>query len=592
MSNSIILFEPHFISNRIRVFIPYQMKEEREFFKRLSSAYYHPDEKLWSVLNSKGTFDELGRMFNGKYVIQKSELNRGNVSMPPAPIDTKAKVNFIIEPENETINVKGKTNETSLEQNSLAILVEPNSVPNQNHINDNQDIILNKTSNPVKITSTNRHIFISIRKNETDIQFIRNITYSRWDKAKFCWLVPNFGDNLNNIKRYFGERLVEHEEIVTETIAINKNEYTRAKNEMLVIRNANNRLQVCIDYHKDLVRKLKQFPFLKYDKSTKIWSFPYNEKYLNDLQNIAATENQAFKYIEQPSYTLKPIKSIIPKTKTCPDEYLEKLKELRYANSTLKTYKQCFEEFLNYYPDEVLETLKEEQIIKFLRYLVNERKISISVQNQAINAIKFYYEKVLGGQRTFYHIDRPRTEKILPLVLSEEQVEALINTIKNLKHKAIIMTIYSAGLRINEATNLRISDIDSKRMQIRIEQGKGKKDRYTLLSTKTLAILKEYYVNYKPKIWLFEGQTGGQYADKSIQQVFHKAKNASKTDKRATVHTLRHSFATHLLENGTDLRYIQVLLGHSSSKTTEIYTHVTTKGFDKIVSPLDKLNIK
>lgn len=154
------------------------------------------------------------------------------------------------------------------------------------------------------------------------------------------------------------------------------------------------------------------------------------------------------------------------------------------------------------------------------------------------------------------------------------------------------MTIYSAGLRIGEALNLRISDIDSKRMQIRIEQGKGKKDRYTLLSVKTLEVLKKYFVEYKPKIWLFEGQKGGQYSEKSIQLIFHKAKEAAKINKKVTVHTLRHSFGTHLLENGTDLRYIQSLLGHSSSKTTEIYTHITTKGFGQIVSPLDKLNLK
>ena len=168
-SNTIILFEPLLLSNRIKVFIPYQMKQEREFFKRLSSAYYHPDEKLWSVLNSKGTFEELGRMFNGKYEIQKSELNRGNVSMPSAPTDTKAKAYCLEEPKNKTINLKGETNEISLEQNSLAILVDPNSVSNQNHINGNHDNILNKNSNPVKITSTNRHIYIFLRKNETDI---------------------------------------------------------------------------------------------------------------------------------------------------------------------------------------------------------------------------------------------------------------------------------------------------------------------------------------------------------------------------------------------------------------------------------------
>ena len=147
------------------------------------------------------------------------------------------------------------------------------------------------------------------------------------------------------------------------------------------------------------------------------------------------------------------------------------------------------------------------------------------------------------------------------------------------------------GLRISELINLRIKDIDSNRMQIRIEQSKGKKDRYTLLSKKTLITLRQYFSEYKPKVWLFEGEGGGQYTDSSIYQIFKKALAAAGIKKKVSIHSLRHSFATHLLENGTDLRYIQSLLGHSSSKTTEIYTHITTKGFDQIKNPLDKLDI-
>jgi site-specific recombinase XerD len=444
----------------------------------------------------------------------------------------------------------------------------------------------------IKIVVLPKNIHIYLPKNTEDIAYIRGIQYSRWHKTQYCWIVPNFGQNLENLRNYFGERLTTLEEIQTETIAINKKNYNRAKNELLAVKTNNNRLEISADYNKEVVRKLKQFPYLKYDQKTKIWSIPYNEKYIADLRNIAETEKQKFNYLEDPTDKQQPIKSTIPKTKNCPDEYLQKLLELRYSESTYKTYKQAFEEFVNYYPDQNLEEIGEELIISYLRYLVNDRKISTSVQNTTINAIKFYYEKVLGGKRTFYHIDRPRTEKTLPEVLSEEQVADIINSIENFKHKAILMTIYSAGLRISEAINLRISDIDSKRMQIRVEQAKGKKDRYTLLSAKTLEVLKKYFLEYKPKLWLFEGQNGGQYSEKSIQLIFHKAKESAKITKKVTVHTLRHSFATHLLENGTDLRYIQSLLGHSKSKTTEIYTHITTKGFDQIVSPLDKLNLK
>jgi hypothetical protein len=153
------------------------------------------------------------------------------------------------------------------------------------------------------------------------------------------------------------------------------------------------------------------------------------------------------------------------------------------------------------------------------------------------------------------------------------------------------MVIYSAGLRISECINLKIKDIDSNRMQIRIEQAKGKKDRYTLLSTKTLTFLRTYIKAYRPKVYLFEGQFGDQYSARSIQTIFQETVKKAGITKRVTVHSLRHSFATHLLENGTNLRYIQSLLGHSSSKTTEVYTHITTKGFDQLKSPMDGLDI-
>lgn len=245
----------------------------------------------------------------------------------------------------------------------------------------------------------------------------------------------------------------------------------------------------------------------------------------------------------------------------------------------------------NFFPEVLLPDISEDQIIQFLRYLVNERKVSVSYQNQSINAIKFYYERVMNGNRKLYHIDRPREEETLPEVMSEEEVAALLKSINNLKHLAIIMTIYSGGLRISEAVNLKIKDIDSKRMQIRVEQSKGKKDRYTLLGTTTLKVLRKYVAEYKPVLWLFEGEPGGRYSVSSIRQVFYAAVKAAGIKKKVSVHTLRHSFATHLLEAGTDMRYIQSLLGHQSSKTTEIYTHITTKGFETIKNPLDKLDI-
>ncbi len=225
-----------------------------------------------------------------------------------------------------------------------------------------------------------------------------------------------------------------------------------------------------------------------------------------------------------------------------------------------------------------------------MQYLVIERKISTSYQNQSINSIKFYYERVLGGQRKIYLIERPRREKTLPEVLSEQEVVSVIQQIDNIKHKAIVMLTYSSGLRLSEVVNLRIKDIDSNRMQVFVQQSKGRKDRYTLLSKKILPILRQYFKEYKPKEWLFEGAKGAKYSVSSVQNIVKEAYSRAGIKKKVSTHTLRHSFATHLLENGTSLRYIQNLMGHESSKTTEIYTHITTKGFDQIQNPLDKLD--
>jgi len=205
--------------------------------------------------------------------------------------------------------------------------------------------------------------------------------------------------------------------------------------------------------------------------------------------------------------------------------------------------------------------------------------------------VKFYYEKVLERPVEKYFVPRPRKEKKLPEVLSEEEVTRILKQINNLKHKCIIYLIYSAGLRISEAINLKINELDYSRSTITIKQAKGKKDRIVPLSKKIKLVINEYLNSYKPKIYLFEGQTGGTYSAKSIQNIFHSACEKAEIKKKATVHTLRHSFATHLLEKGTDLRIIQEILGHSSSKTTEIYTHVSTKTIGLVRSPLDAPDI-
>lgn len=276
----------------------------------------------------------------------------------------------------------------------------------------------------------------------------------------------------------------------------------------------------------------------------------------------------------------------IPNYRLCPEEYLLKLELKRYANSTVKTYVSFFEMFINYHKDKELNAIDESDIRVFLQSLI-QKKASNSYINQAINAIKFYYEVVLGMPNRFYEIERPRKESKLPKVISKEEILSIIENTNNLKHRCIIQLLYGSGLRRGELLNLRISDIDSKRMLVRVQGSKGNKDRLTLLSKTALNDLRRYYTKYEPQVYLFEGKKGIKYSAASVLKIVKTAAIKARIRITVTPHVLRHSFATHLLESGTDLRQIQVLLGHGSTKTTEIYTHVATNTFESIINPLD-----
>ena len=272
--------------------------------------------------------------------------------------------------------------------------------------------------------------------------------------------------------------------------------------------------------------------------------------------------------------------------RSCPEEYLLKLELKRYANSTVRTYVCFFEMFINHYKDKELNAINESDIRAFLQKLVH-RNVSNSYLNQCINAIKFYYEVVLGMPNRFYEIERPRKEYKLPTIISKEEVLSIIGSTNNIKHKCIIELLYSSGLRRSELLNLKLEDVDSKRMLIKVQGSKGNKDRHTLLSQTVLEDLRLYFREWKPREYLFEGQRGGRYSAQSVLKIVKEAALKAKIKQSVTPHVLRHSFATHLLESGVDLRQIQVLLGHGSSKTTEIYTHVATNTFKNIKNPLD-----
>ncbi len=267
----------------------------------------------------------------------------------------------------------------------------------------------------------------------------------------------------------------------------------------------------------------------------------------------------------------------------------QKLNLRGYSANTHKTYLSNFTHFLHFYYDSHPADLEELDIRNYLLYLVEQKKISRSHQNQAINAIKFFYEKVLLQTRKVYYIERPMKERRLPEVLSEEEVIAIFSALENLKHQCLLMLTYSAGLRRSEVLNLRIGDVDLDRNIVFIRNGKGRKDRQSILASTLAPIIGRYLKEYTPKFWLFEGQKGDRYTASSLQKILQKACARANIKKHVRLHMLRHSFATHLLESGTSTRYIQILLGHESPVTTELYAQVTKFGMDKIKSPLDNI---
>lgn len=271
------------------------------------------------------------------------------------------------------------------------------------------------------------------------------------------------------------------------------------------------------------------------------------------------------------------------------EEMIKNLQLKGFSPKTQIAYIQYMKHFTRHFGRSPVD-LGESEIKDYLHYLINEKKVSRSYVNCAYSALKFFYETTLGRDWEIKKIPRVKSIKKLPTVLDNSEVKQLIEVTTNLKHRAILMTTYASGLRVSETASLKLSDIDSKRMQLRIEQGKGKKDRYALLSEVNLMLLREYWQKYHPNNWLFPGNPPeNPISSRSIQKIFEKAKQKAGIKKSVSVHSLRHSFATHLLEAGTDIHYIQQLMGHASVRTTTIYIHLQKHDALKIASPLDLL---
>ncbi len=341
----------------------------------------------------------------------------------------------------------------------------------------------------------------------------------------------------------------------------------------IITHRGNKRIAVYFEKNAEWIARIKKLEGSRWSQTLGVWHLPDTD------------ENRI-------RFKLLPMPHTIPSAEGM--EQIEKFKQWlrskRYSENTLTTYSEALKSFLVFYREKAVAEITNEDVIVYNNEYVLKNNLSASYQNQIVNAIKLFFQTIRNTKMMVDQIHRPKRAKVLPNVLSKEEIKLILNAHSNIKHKMMLSLIYSCGLRCGELLALQPVHIDSKRNLVLLKNAKGKKDRIVPLSPKILELLRDYYILFKPSTYLFEGQTKGQpYDNRSLQQVLKQALKKAGITKPVSLHWLRHSYATHLLESGTDLRYIQELLGHNSSKTTEIYTHVSTKSIQQIKSPFDDL---
>lgn len=363
-------------------------------------------------------------------------------------------------------------------------------------------------------------------------------------------------------------------------------------------------IEVHFPYRPDLVEMLKSTGIARWQPVLKHWYIRERDfdlrSFFNTMSPFAFID---YRHLKQPAIEVRQKESTQrasherPQRKALTEgnrQHIEKFRQWlqfrRYSPSTIKTYCDAASGFLAFLQPRRAEEVTNSDMQDYVNRYILPAGYSFAMQNQAVNAAKLLFREVIRSRLEVDKLERPRREHKLPNVLSKEEVKAILDAPVNLKHRAMLSLIYACGLRRSELLNLKPSDVDSKRGLLIIRQAKGRKDRVAPIPDRMVEMLREYYKRYRPKVWLFEGQKPGmRYSPTSLQEVLKAAIEKAGVNRNATLHWLRHSYATHLLENGTDLRFIQELLGHKSSRTTEVYTHVTDNSIKKIRSPFDDL---
>lgn len=340
--------------------------------------------------------------------------------------------------------------------------------------------------------------------------------------------------------------------------------------EIKIGKDVSGRITVSLPYNPLYIAKIKTIEGYRWHPEERYWSLPSNVGIVEKIVSIFEGEKLGI----GPSLHLEGLR--------------RELTSRKYSPKTIKAYLYYNEDFLRFVGKNPAE-ISNEDIRNYLFYLAERKAFSASTLNITINALKFYYGEMLN-KNFVYEIKRPKKDKKLPVVLSKEEVCRILSSVPNVKHRAVLMLTYSAGLRVSEVVKLRLEDIDAQRKLIHVKGARGRKDGYTLLSGAAFKILNIYVESYQPKAWLFPSNDANSHiTTRTAQRIFEQACGNAGIKKEVTVHSLRHSFATHLLESGIDLRYIQELLGHKSSKTTEMYTHVSNRELSKIKNPLDSI---
>ena len=351
------------------------------------------------------------------------------------------------------------------------------------------------------------------------------------------------------------------------------------------IHRKNNQLLIKFDYDETLISLIRSIQGTSWSKSLKAWYILNTKDNLNIILKL-------FEKITTIDFSKigksAPFKrNLTEEQKQLLNQFYLFLKGKRYSQSTIQTYTFFIADFINFHTKIPLAELTNRDVELFIETVFMERNYSVSSQRQFISALKIF--TVFCPQTKIHNLslERPKKSRILPSVLSQEEVLRIIQYTQNIKHRAILTLLYSCGLRIGELINLKLIDFHIDRKQLIVKKGKGRKDRYVSLADSFLPLLSNYYHSYQPTIYFVEGQNGGKYSAESIRSFLRKSCKKAGIRKPVTPHTLRHSYATHLLENGVDLRYIQTLLGHSKPETTMIYTHVQRKDLMEIQNPLD-----